>query len=111
MKRSAHLAIRVRPDQVESAVSFYKSAFGLEENSRTKEGAELTGPNLFLYVEPDSIPVVLQEFIAEGPDVRSRFEQAGCRIFEESEFGFHVTDPYGMSYHIWTAKEKVPPAS
>lgn len=111
MKRSAHVAVRVLPAQLEAAVAFYKSTLGLTEGSQTKEGVELTGPNLFLYIEPDPNPIVLQEFIAETPDVRKRFEDAGCRIFKESEFGFHVTDPFGMSYHIWSAKEKIPPAN
>jgi catechol 2,3-dioxygenase-like lactoylglutathione lyase family enzyme len=110
MKRSSHIAIMVPADKVEQAAAYYRNVLGAEEQSRKDSGIELAGPNFMLYVEPSDRPVVLQEFVsADGPSARDRFAAAGCTIFDESEFGFHVTDPYGMSYHIWVEKNASPP--
>lgn len=109
MTRSSHIAIRVPSERLEDAVAHYKTLLGVSETARKPDGVELTGHNFMLYVEPGE-PVVLQEFVTnEGADVRSKFEAAGCRIFDVSEFGFHVSDPYGLSYHVWIEKEASDP--
>lgn len=102
MTRSSHIAVVVPKGRVDEAVEHYKSLLNVKETKRSSEGVELTGPNFMLYVEPGDSPVVLQEFITrDGAGVRSKFESAGCRVFGESSVGFHVSDPFGLNYHVW----------
>ena len=109
MTRSSHIAIVVPPDRVDEAVAHYKTLLGVTETKRSPEGVELSGPNFMLYVEPGDKPVVLQEFVTtEGAGVRSKFEAAGCQVFGESSAGFHVTDPFGLSYHVWLEEAGTP---
>jgi hypothetical protein len=110
MRRSAHIAVYVPIGRREEAANHYKDLFGLEEKGRNEESVELEGPNFMLFVEESPNPVVLQEFVDESPNARSRFERAGCQIFGEWDGGFHVRDPYGMSFHVWTQKDKSPDA-
>ena len=103
MTRSSHIAVKVSPARVEEAVAHYKALLSVRETSRKPDCIELSGENFKLFVEPSESPVVLQEFVApEGKEARKRFEEAGCRIFDESDLGFHVEDPYGLSFHVWT---------
>jgi len=109
MIRSSHIAVVVPVGRVDEAVEHYKNLLDLEETKRTSEGVELSGPNFTLYVEPGENPIVLQEFISkDGAGVRSKFESAGCRVFGESDVGFHVIDPYGLNYHVWLDEANAP---
>ena len=108
MTRSSHIAVRVPANRLEEAVRYYSKLLGAKETKRDGGEVELTGENFFLYIEPGE-SVVLQEFATkEGESARSKFEAAGCTVFDESEHGFHVTDPFGMSYHIWLEKDRTP---
>lgn len=102
MTRTTHIAIRVGEDQLEQAVAHYKAILEVEETGRDSGEVELSGPNFKLYIEPHANPVVLQEFeTVDSPNLRERFEAAGCQIFEEWENGFHVMDPYGLNFHVY----------
>ena len=109
MRRSSHIAVKVKQESLEAAVQFYKSMIGVEETGRSECEVELKGSNFILYISTSEAPLVLQEFVATDPgELKARFEAAGCRTFDESEYGFHVSDPYGMSYHVWTAASSSP---
>lgn len=106
MERSSHIAVKVHPDKMDSAAQHYVAVLGLEERGRTTNSIELAGPNFTVYVDATlSEPIVLQEFVAQdGKESKEAHRLAGCEIFDESEFGFHVRDPYGMHYHVWTSE-------
>lgn len=110
MNRSQHIALRVPADKVQAAAAHYEATLGLKRTAENADGVELAGPNFMLYVEPTAgEPMLLQEFVAEDREaVRSRLEQAGCTLFEESDAGFHVLDPFGMHYHVWIEKKPSP---
>lgn len=104
MKRSEHVAIRVPKDLVEQAVNHYTVTLGIVEKSRSADGIELKGENFTLWIDAtEDAPVVLQEFVPADPAAtRTLHEAHGCEIYEESAVGFHVRDPYGLHYHVWT---------
>ena len=104
MKRSSHVAIKLPASQVQAAAKHYRTVLGLEVASREEPGVHLVGPNFHLWIDHlESETLVLQEFVAEdAEEARLAHLAAGCEIFDESEFGFHVRDPYGMHYHVWT---------
>jgi len=109
MTRSSHIAVVVSKERLDEAVEHYKNLLNVIETKRDTEGVELAGENFMLFVEPGESPIVLQEFISqEKAGVRSKFESAGCKVFGESEVGFHVIDPYGMNYHVWLDESNAP---
>jgi hypothetical protein len=104
MKRSEHVAIRVPKDLVEQAVDHYTVTLGVVEKSRSSDGIELKGENFTLWIDAsEGEHVVLQEFVSADPAAsRALLEAQGCEIYDESVVGFHVRDPYGLHYHVWT---------
>ena len=108
MKRSSHIAVKLPANQVEAAAKHYQTLLGLERAPREEPGIHLVGPNFHLWIDHlEDETLVLQEFIADDPDAaKAAHIAAGCEIFDESGYGFHVRDPYGMHYHVWTKKEE-----
>jgi hypothetical protein len=104
MRRSEHVAVVVPSEKVEAAILHYKTTLGVVEQSRSADGVELKGENFTLWIDAtEDEPVVLQEFVPADPVAsRALHESQGCEIYGESELGFHVRDPYGLRYHVWT---------
>lgn len=97
MRRTRHIAVRVPSGAEQAAQEFYSQVMGL-----VPDGTGLKGENFTLYIDPGMSPtVVLQEFVGK-PEDKEKFLHAGCEVFDESEFGFHVRDPFGMCFHVWT---------
>jgi hypothetical protein len=106
MTRSQDIAVRVPRDQMEAAAAHYKAVLGVTEKERSPDGIGLKGPDFNLWIDAaDGAPCVLQEFVTQDRDAaRAAHQAAGSRIYDESEHGFHVEDPYGMHYHVWVEK-------
>lgn len=102
-RRSRHISISVLPDQVDGAVSHYRSLFGLEEASRTEDSIELVGSNFTLWIDrTDKAPGVQHEWVTnDGPAARAAVEASGATITGDSHCGFYVKDNYGLSYHVF----------
>lgn len=110
MRRSSHIAVRVSPGRFEEAISHYRAVLGVTENSRTDSMVGLSGPNFTLWIDrSDGESMVLQEFGTQDRDAAKAVHSArGCEIFDESEHGFHVRDPFGMAYHVWIESPENP---
>ncbi|MBV6457842.1 MAG: hypothetical protein HONBIEJF_00962 [Fimbriimonadaceae bacterium] len=91
-------------------MAHYVSLLGVRETGRDDGHVELSGENFLIYVVSHDHPVVVQEFVSPTrAGARARFEAMGCRIFDESTEGFHVTDPFGMSFHVFFADGETSP--
>lgn len=92
---------------MEEAIQHYCSAFGIEEVRREQGGVELVGTNFSLWLDvADGRPLVMQEWVTnDGDEARKRIVNAGGTVTSESSSGFYVTDPYGMTYHVFVADE------
>jgi catechol 2,3-dioxygenase-like lactoylglutathione lyase family enzyme len=99
--RSSHISIQLPADRFEQAVAYYRDTFGLTEGKREEGSAEMRGENFTIWVdvaEPDAV----QEFnVKDGAAARAALLAGGATILSETEFGFHVRDPYGLRYHVW----------
>lgn len=105
MKRTSHIAVRVPPERAEEATRFYSDLFGLE---RKGGDGGLFGENFVLWVDSsDNHHVALQEY-SGGNVTKEQFIEQGCEVFDESPQGFHVRDPFGLSFHVWTNKDEDP---
>ncbi|MBS1723298.1 MAG: hypothetical protein JSS66_10135 [Armatimonadetes bacterium] len=107
LRRSSHIAIRVRPEQLEAAVAHYKAALGVVEKSRTDGEVELTGDNFTLWVGSDALGSgAIHEFLCnDSTEARGRIESAGGVVIGESPHGFYVRDPYGLNYHVFVEED------
>jgi hypothetical protein len=102
-RRSSHIAIAVPTEDVEGAVAHYKGLFGLEEKSRSEDGIELSGNNFTIWVDrAQGKQTVLQEWVVKDrAAARAAVLASGATITGESSCGFYVSDPYGMTYHVY----------
>jgi catechol 2,3-dioxygenase-like lactoylglutathione lyase family enzyme len=104
MKRTSHIAVRVSPERAESAIEFYSKVLGLERKEGKPGEVGLHGENFVLWVDSsESHHVALQEFA--GKASKQQFIDHGCEVFDETPQGFHVRDPFGLSFHVWTAED------
>ena len=71
----------------------------------------LVGENFTIWIDPEeSNGYPMQEFAGSGASVdKQRFLDMGCDVYEESKFGFHVRDPFGMVYHVWVENDEKGP--
>ena len=105
-RRSNHISVQVRADELETAVQHYKDLFRLQEIGREAGSVELKGSNFTIWIDAAEKPVVLQEFVTgDADEARRAVERSGGTVTGESPFGFYVTDPYGMSYHVYIEDE------
>lgn len=107
MTRSRDIAIRLPKASLEAAAAHYQAVLGVTESERTADGIGLKGPDFNLWLDASEGPnVVLQEFVThDRAAARAAHEAAGSRIYDESEHGFHVEDPYGLHYHVWVESD------
>jgi catechol 2,3-dioxygenase-like lactoylglutathione lyase family enzyme len=111
MRRTSHIAVRVPPDKAEAAEKFYTEALGLERRQQDTGEVGLFGENFVLWVDSsDHHHLALQEFAGRGAKAaKERFLALGCEVFDESPQGFHVRDPFGLSFHVWIEDENPAP--
>ena len=97
------MSICVTSEELEEAISHYCGLFGIDVVNRTDDGVELCGSNFTLWLE---VGVggrrVLQEWVTtDGDQARLAIQGSGSTILGDSKSGFYVTDPYGLSYHVF----------
>lgn len=107
MRRTSHIAVRVPPEKADEALNFYQDLLGLERREEKQGEVGLFGENFVIWVDSsDNNHLALQEFAGEGrAATKQRFLDHGCEVFDESPQGFHVRDPYGLAFHVWTATD------
>lgn len=111
MRRTSHIALRVPLDKVESAIAHYTSLLGVKREIGEDGSVGLVGGNFTIWVDVgESDGQVMQEFAGSESSVdKQRFLDAGCEVFDESKYGFHVRDPFGMVYHVWVETDEKGP--
>ena len=112
MRRTSHIAVRVPAERVEEAVAHYTALLGVKRRDSDDGQIGLVGENFTIWIDAgDKGGEVLQEFAGAGLEVeKARFVMSGCEVFDESDEGFHVRDPFGMCYHVWFEEDGEEPA-
>jgi len=96
---SPHIAIQV--DNLGKAKKFYMDVLGMDFLAENKGEARLSASGATFYVEENKEHKVFFAFEVDSlPEAKKLLLNNKCLITSESEEGFMIDDPHGLSYFV-----------
>ena len=94
-----HIAVQVA--KLDEAKRFYTDVLGMDYLTETSGEAKLSSSGATFYVEESNGREVCFAFEVDSlAEARKLLIDNNCIITSESEEGFMVTDPHGLSYFV-----------